>query len=120
MSRQIVRWIVLVVGLGIGFGMVWRFRAILMPQSDAEQAQIILPSVDMGGENPLLYSSFSPPSTTDRLLRKVGQNRMISVNGKLYGPLESSLVGLQVEVENRDATIVVWSGQHEVGRFEQQ
>lgn len=55
-----------------------------------------------------------------RMIRKVGRNRRISVGGKLYGPLEQDLVGKQVEVEEQDGMVVVWSDSAEVGRFEQQ
>ena len=58
--------------------------------------------------------------TQGRMIRKVGQNRRISVDGKLYGPLSPELVGQQVEVEERDSQIVVWSGPVEVGSFERQ
>ena len=58
--------------------------------------------------------------TQGRMLRKVGQNRRISVDGKLYGPLSPELVGQQVEIEERDSQLVVWSGAVEVGSFERQ
>ena len=58
--------------------------------------------------------------TEGRMIRKVGENRRISVDGKLYGPLSPELVGQQVEVEERNSQLVVWSGPLEVGTFERQ
>ena len=55
-----------------------------------------------------------------RMMRKVGRNRKISVGGKLYGPLAQELVGQSVEVEERDARIVVFAEGDEVGSFERQ
>ena len=57
---------------------------------------------------------------TGRMTRKVGRNLRISVGGKLYGPLDQELAGQQVEVEERDGRIVVWSGSTEVASFDQQ
>jgi len=56
----------------------------------------------------------------ERMTRKVGRNRKISVGGKLYGPLDAALVGEQVEVEERDGRIVVWSHGAETAAFELQ
>ncbi len=60
------------------------------------------------------------PVAAERMTRKVGRNRKISVGGKLYGPLDAELVGEQVEVEERDGRIVVWSQGAETATFELQ
>ncbi len=60
------------------------------------------------------------PVPGERMTRKVGRNRKISVGGKLYGPLDAALVGEQVEVEERDGRIVVWTRGAETATFELQ
>ena len=82
------------------------------------EERIVLPMGDFMRE---MGSRYEGTRTTEgRMLRKVGRNRKISVGGKLYGPLDQGLVGQQVEVEERDGRIVVWSGGTEAGSFEQQ
>ena len=60
------------------------------------------------------------PVSGERMTRKVGRNRKISVGGKLYGPLEPELVGEQVEVEERDGRIVVRVNGAETASFQLQ
>ena len=59
-------------------------------------------------------------SGEERMTRKVGRNRKISVHGKLYGPLDPQYIGRQVEVEERDGQVVVYSESVEIGSFEQE
>jgi hypothetical protein len=111
---------VLVAGLSLAAWLIRRASVMQVEHAAPEQAHIVLPLVDVVEESSLSRTGLAASTVMGRLLRKVGRNQMISVGGKLYGPLDAGLIGRQVEVENRDAQVVVWSEQHEVGRFERQ
>ncbi len=95
-----------------------RRAALLGSLPEIVEDRIVLP---MGG---WMRENLATPKTdeagSNRMTRKVGRNRKISVRGTLYGPVEQRLIGEQVEVEERDNTIVVWFDNVEVGQFEQQ
>ena len=84
-----------------------------------EEEQIVLP---MGNFVPEAQAGRQDGDMAqgERMTRKVGSNRRISVGGKLYGPLDQELVGQQVEVEERDDKIVVYSNGNEAGTFDRE
>ena len=113
----------LMIGAASAAVLVWAFlrrrTTLLRSIPEFVEERIVLPMGDLVREARANLQA-EPATATDRMTRKVGRNRKISVGGKLYGQLDQALVGEQVEVELRDGRLVVWSGQDEVGSFEQQ
>ena len=120
MNGRQLRWLIAATSSGV---LAWSFlrRRVAPFQTlpDFVEDRIVLP---MGGRGrPELATDEEEVDVAgQRMTRKVGRNRRISVGGKLYGPLDQALVGQQVEVEERDGRIVAWYGSAEVGSFEQQ
>jgi hypothetical protein len=114
-SRQLI---VAISGTLILWIVIIRRRAAVLDLPGIVEDRIVLPMGDWMRENRIASRTTEPNG--DRKTRKVGRNRKISVDGKLYGPVEPALVGKQVEVEQRDGNVVVWFDNAEVGQFEQQ
>ncbi len=114
------RWLIVALSSAV---LVWWFvrrrTAVFRTLPEFVEERIVLP---MGGlVRPASGSrQESNEVPAGRMTRKVGRNLRISVGGKLYGPLDQELVGQQVEVEERDGRIVVWSGSTKVASFDQQ
>ncbi len=120
MTRRDPRW--LIVALSSAFAawfLVRRRETLLRSVPDFVEERIVLPMGDLMRES-FGAEQAGSPSTPERMTRKVGRNRKISVYGKLYGPLDQELIGQQVEVEERDERFIVRSGAREVGDFERQ
>jgi hypothetical protein len=120
MDTRITRWLLVTFSSAVLVALVLRRRETLMQTvPEFVEERIVLPMGDFFREG---FAQRQPESTTsgERMTRKVGRNRKISVYGKLYGPIAADLVGQQVEVEERDNQLVVWSGTNEVGSFERQ
>jgi hypothetical protein len=120
MNTRQIRGLIAVLSSGLLAWLVLRRRTALLQQlPDFVEEYIVLPMGDLvrDGRGNRLETNDGAPG---RMTRKVGRNRRISVGGKLYGPLQQEYVGQQVEVEERDDRIVVFSGTNEVGSFERQ
>lgn len=118
MKRQDIGWLLAAVGSALVALLLLRRRETLVQSvADTVEERIVLPIGDFVREGPGNQSEESSDAQ-ERLTRKVGRNRKISVYGKLYGPLEPELIGQQVEVEERDGRFIVWAGGAEVGDFE--
>lgn len=119
MKRQVIGWLLAAVGSALVALLLRRRETLVQSISGNEEQQIVLPMGDFVREG-LSNRTEGSAEAQERLTRKVGRNRKISVYGKLYGPLEPELVGQQVEVEERDGRFIVWIGGAEVGDFERQ
>ena len=120
MKRQDIGWLLAAVGSAVVALLVLRRRDTLLQNvPDFVEERIVLPMGDFVREG-LGNRPDASAEPQERLTRKVGRNRKISVYGKLYGPLEVDLIGQQVEVEERDDRLIVWAGGAEVGDFERQ
>ncbi len=120
MNTRQARWLVVVVSSGLLVWLLVRRRAALLPQlPDLVDEHIVLPMSDLMRDSPV-GGRTSGDGAPERMTRKVGRNRKISVGGKLYGPLEPELIGQQVEVAERGGRLVVYWGTDEVGSFERQ
>ena len=118
--RQVRRLIAAVSSAVLAWSFLRRRLALFQTLPEFVEERIELP---IGGRSDLAEPEDNPEEDQingQRMTRKVGRNRKISVGGKLYGPLDQALIGQQVEVEERNGRIVVWSGPAEVGSFEQQ
>lgn len=117
MKRQDIGWLLAAVSSVLVALVLLRRRETLIERvPEFVEEQIVLPMGDFVRD----VGSHFETTTQERLTRKVGRNRKISVYGKLYGPLEPELIGQQVEVEDRDGRFIVWAGASEVGNFEHQ
>lgn len=120
MKRQDIGWLLAAVGSALVALVLLRRRETLVQSvPDFVEERIVLPMGDFVREvrgNPGEEST----EAQERLTRKVGRNRKISLYGKLYGPLDPELIGQQIEVEERDDRFIVWVGGAEVGDFERQ
>jgi hypothetical protein len=120
MKRKDIGWLLAAVGSALVALLLLRRRETLVQRApDFVEERIVLPMGDLVRES-LGSRPEAETEAQERLTRKVGRNRKISVYGKLYGPLEPDLVGQQVEVEERDGRFIVWAGGAEVGDFERQ
>ncbi len=118
MKPRQIRWLVAAAsGAALAWIAIRRRQEIMqaLPTSvqDTIQERIVLPFSSLGAEQ----AAIGQETPSDAMTRKVGTNRRISVHGKLYGPLDSELVGLQVEVLERDGQLVVSHDGQEVGSF---
>ena len=121
MKRQDIGWLIAAVGSAlVALLMLRRRDTLIQSVPDFVEERIVLPMGDFVREGFGSRADDASPEPQERLTRKVGRNRKISVYGKLYGPLESELIGQQVEVEERDGRLIVWAGGAEVGDFERQ
>ena len=120
MNERQARLLLAAVSGGIlGWLLLRRRAGLLQELPGIVEERIVLPMGDLmreaGGGRPEAEAAFE-----ERMTRKVGRNRKISVRGKLYGPIEPELVGRQVEVEEQGSRLVVFSGPDEIGSFERQ
>jgi hypothetical protein len=120
MKRQDIGWLLAAVGsVVVAWVMIRRREMVPSTIPELEEDRIVLSMGNFVREG---FDSRGEDGSAaqERLTRKVGRNRKISVYGKLYGPLEPELIGQQVEVEERDDRFIVWAGEAEVGNFERQ
>ncbi len=120
MKRQDISWLIAAISsVLVAWAMLRRRGTLFQNVPGFVEERIVLPMGDFVREG---FGSRSDVSTTteERLTRKVGRNRKISVYGKLYGPLAPELIGQQVEVEERDGRFIVWADGTEVSDFERQ
>jgi len=120
MNQRQLRWLVVALCSGaVAWVVLRQRRSALQGLPEIVEEWISLPIGPKGDKAPSQAAEVAA-LPEERLTRKVGRNRKISVHGKLYGPLEPTLIGAQVDVEERDDQIVVWSDDVEVGSFERQ
>jgi hypothetical protein len=120
MNRPEARWLIVALSSAlVAWFLIRRRETLIQTVPEFVEERIVLPMGDLMREN---FGTRPPDqvSSSERMTRKVGRNRKISVYGKLYGPLDHDLIGQQVEVEEREGTFVVWSGSQEVGTFARQ
>jgi hypothetical protein len=120
MKRQNIGWLLAAVSSALVALVLLRRRETVSGHiPDLVEERIVLPIGNLV-RNATEIPADETGQTPERMTRKVGRNRKISVYGKLYGPLAPELTGQQVEVEERDGRFIVWAGSSEVGDFEQQ
>ena len=118
MNRRDARRLIAAISSAILAWLLLRRRDMLLRNvPDFVEERIVLPMGDLAREG-LASRREAGPAPGERMARKVGRNRKISVYGKLYGPLDPALIGRQVEVEERDDRFIVWADADEVGNFE--
>ncbi len=120
MNERQARLLLAAISAGLLVWLLMRRRAGLLQELPGiVEERIVLP---MGGfmREGLGAGAAGEQPFEERMTRKVGRNRKISVGGKLYGPLDPELVGQQVEVEEQQGRLVVFSGPDEIGSFERQ
>jgi len=120
MKRKDLGWVLAAVGSAlVALLMLRRRDTLIQSVPDFVEERIVLPMGNLVRDGSAARAD-EDTEAPERLTRKVGRNRKISVYGKLYGPLEAELIGQQVEVEERDGRFIVWAGGAEVGDFERQ
>ncbi len=119
MTRRQARLMIAMISSILLLWVVQRRRSMLQRLPELVEERIVLPVGDFVRD---ARAARQEPEgeTSDRMARKVGRNRKISVGGKLYGPLDSALIGEQVEVEEHDGQLLIWAHGAEVARFEVQ
>lgn len=120
MNRRDPRWLFVALSSAlVAWFLVRRREALLQAVPEFVEERIVLPMGNLARDS-FGTEQLDSASTSERMTRKVGRNRKISVYGKLYGPLDHDLIGQQVEVEERDERFIVRAGAQEVGDFERQ
>lgn len=120
MNNRQVRWLITAFSSAVIAWVVIRRRQELLdalPEAmqDSIQERIILPLSNLHFREEAPTAPDAPQS--DTMTRKVGNNRRISVHGKLYGPLDAELVGQQVEVAEVDGQLIVSHEGREISTF---